>query len=138
MPVTPELSEVMGSSSLGPGLSVPTKTRIGLFARAPCQRGGETLDCATYQFHQSMSPDALAKVFESLQNGVAGLSALREAGPRYRDYEMLVQVTLETSTMLPHELIQTRSMHGTAELNGAVITTTDIERRHSTFVYDGK
>jgi hypothetical protein len=45
---------------------------------------------------------------------------------------------MEAGTMLPHEFIQTRSMHGTAELNGDVITTTDIERRHSTFVYDDK
>ena len=62
-------------------------------------------------------------------------AAVPTLGPR--DLEQIIRVTVETATMLPHEALQTRTMHGTVVVNGTPAKTTTFESRRSRFTYDG-
>ena len=55
-----------------------------------------------------------------------------------QNLEHVVRVTLETATMLPHDALETNSLHGTIVVNGSSVGMTVSDRRHSRFIYDSQ
>ena len=126
-----DATEITGATALYPGVTIPTKETISLISRAKCSRGGEPRDCATWEHRSRIDRTGLDGSMTSLLEGAAGFPA----NVQFRDYELVVRVTLEIHTMLPHELTRTRTMHGVVELDGRSRLATDIERRRSQFSY---
>jgi hypothetical protein len=114
------------------GVMVPTRVTLDVIERVQCMRDGEPQACATYELRSSMDRDALKQIFDRMQAGAAELSQFSMTGV---DYEGITRVTLETATMLPHAFVQTRTMHGTASVNGRTVTTSDFESLSSRFTY---
>ncbi|HUQ89523.1 MAG TPA: hypothetical protein VM096_18310 [Vicinamibacterales bacterium] len=126
-----EAREITGAIALYPGVMAPTKETISLIGRATCLRGGKPRDCATWEHRSRIDRASLDPALKSLIDTRAGLPA----NFQFRDHELVVRVTLEIQTMLPHELTRTRTMHAVAELNGRSSLATETERRHSQFTY---
>ena len=74
--------------------------------------------------------DGLTALTTSAQHGATRVPG---AAFEFTDYEMVLRVTMELDTMLPHELVPTRSMHREVDVDGRPVHMTDVERRCSTF-----
>jgi len=129
---TQALFETASSDQVIPGIEVPTKRTIEVVEHLSCLRAGTNYDCVTIEMRTSMDGVALKSILERLRRA-GGMSAL---SLEPRDYEQLARVTLETSSMLPHDLLHTRTTRGTTVVSGNPVTTTDFESRHSRFTYD--
>jgi hypothetical protein len=129
--LTDEGTEITGAIALYPGVMVPTKETTSLISRAKCSRGGEPRDCATWEHRSRIDRAGLDPALKSVLASRTGWPA----NVQFRDYELVVQVTLEIQTMLPHELTRTRTMHGVVELSDRSSLMTESERRRSQFTY---
>jgi hypothetical protein len=123
--------ETSGTDQIMPGIEVPTKRTIEVVGRSRCTRGGGDYECITVEMRTSMDGVAMKAIFDALRQA-AGPQALAS---QPLDFEQLVRVTLETATMLPHDSLETRTMHGTSLSNGNSAATTDFESRGSAFTY---
>jgi hypothetical protein len=132
MSLTPESAETTGEAAIAPGMTVPTKVTVSVISRDKCTRALEQRDCVTYEYRSRIDRAGLDAAMKSI---LEGATARPNVPVQYRDYEEVMRVTLETKTMLPHDFIHTRTMHGMAELNGRSSLTTDKERRRSQFTY---
>jgi hypothetical protein len=132
MPLKNETLEYNGEVALEPGFTVPTTGTVSMISRAKCSRGREPRDCATFEYRSRIDRAGMEAATKLLFEGA---TARPKTAMHYRDYEMVIRVTLETQTMLPHEFTRTRTMHGVVEFDGRSSLTTDSERRHSQFTY---
>jgi len=135
MPSSMEPVEVTGAAPLLPGLMVPTHTRLSVANRGPCARARETFTCATFEMKTVIDSEALATLNAHLQKDSP--SVLPLAGTPL-ELEQVTRVTMETGTMLPHEMLETRMTRLRVDANGQSRTTRDAESRRSIFVYDLK
>jgi hypothetical protein len=95
-----------------------------------CNRGRETLDCATYEVPIQVDGSDVGAEAQSMFGDLPPGVKL-ELG----DYKELLSVTLEIKTMLPHEFTRTRTARIVIQRDGQSAKMITIERRHSRFTY---
>jgi hypothetical protein len=99
--------------------------------RAPCSRSGTVRECVTYEITTQRDRDQLANFAKALQDsgidGFADAALIAELKTE--------RVTLEASTMLPHELAITRSVVTAVQEDGRVVPKINLERIRSVFSY---
>ena len=109
----------------------PSTISRRMIGRMPCSRLATTQECGIYEITIRRDRDQLADFARALKE--SGASA-------FADTELLEetkteQVSLESSTMLPHELTITRTLRATIQLGGQTVPKIDTERVHSVFTY---
>lgn len=124
--------ELASSERLPPGVDVPTTRTIEIVERVRCLRAKTLYDCLTIEMRVALDRAAMKSVLDKVFQSAGQL------GPRIQpsDYSHVVRVTLETATMLPHVALETHSIHGTADVNGASSTIVESETRRSQFTYE--
>jgi len=129
IPVAPV--ETTEPTMMFPGLVVDGKVRLTA-TRGPCMRGTSTLECVTFEKTKTLDREILSQVRERLVQASPGamLAAVEPV-----EVQELVRVTLETATMLPHEVVIQRQ-GSRRETTGERRLSKDLERRRSTFVYE--
>jgi hypothetical protein len=99
--------------------------------RSACSRSGIPRECVTYEITTQRDHDQLANFARVLKdsgaNGLADTELLEEIKTE--------QVTLEASTMLPHECAITRSVVTAVQEDGRVVPKINLERVRSVFSY---
>ena len=80
----------------------------------------------------SFDPEALAAVVDSLQKDSPFV--LPSVTPL--ELEEVIRVTMETGSMLPHEILVTRMTRMRMDVSGETLTNRDAYSRRSIFVYD--
>ena len=113
------------TQNLAPGIALPARTTLELIERVSCTRG-EARECVTYQYTMRIDGNAWAGAMKSLGSSTP---------MRPQDYEMMIRVTLESATMLPHELVATQSQGTIVEANGRTVRAHHLERRTSRYTY---
>jgi len=109
----------------------PSTISRRVLRRSPCARSGIVRECVTYEITTQRDHDQLANFAKALQDsGIGGLA----------DAELIEelkteQVTLETSTMLPHEFAVTRSVVTAVQEDGRMVPKMNLERVRSVFSY---
>ena len=80
----------------------------------------------------SFDPEALAAVVDSLQKDSPFV--LPSVTPL--ELEEVIRVTMETGSMLPHEILVTRMTRMRMDVSGETLTNRDAYSHRSIFVYD--
>jgi hypothetical protein len=109
----------------------PSTMSRRMIGRTPCPRLDTIRECGTYEIAIRRDRDQLAKFAEALKN--SGASAF--ADTELLEETKIEQVTLESSTMLPHEFTTTRMLRAQIRQDGQTIPKIDTERVHSVFTY---
>jgi hypothetical protein len=109
----------------------PSTISRRMIGRMPCSRLATIHECGIYEITIRRDRDQLADFARALKDSGAAAFA---------DTELLEetkteQVSLESSTMLPHELTITRTVRATIQLGGQTVPKIDTERVHSVFTY---
>jgi hypothetical protein len=136
MPSSMEPTEVTGSAPLLPGVAVATRTTLSVTNRRSCARGLETFTCATFEMKTVFDREGLAALVARLKTDSP--IALPSAVVAPLEFEEVIRVTMETGTMLPHEMLLTRLSRIQVSVNGESRTSRDMESRRSVFVYDAE
>jgi len=109
----------------------PSTISRRMVGRSPCSRSGIPRECVTYEITTQRDHDQLANFAKALQDSGAGGLADAELIEEMKTE----QVTLEASTMLPHEFAVTRSVVTAVQEDGRVVPTINLERIRSVFSY---
>jgi hypothetical protein len=109
----------------------PSTISRRMIGRMPCPRLATIQECGIYEITIRRDRDQLANFARALKE--SGASA-------FADTELLEetkteQVSLESSTMLPHEFTITRTLRATIQLGGQTVPKIDTERVRSVFTY---
>jgi hypothetical protein len=121
----------MGPQLIPIGQQAPSTVSTRMVGRTACSRSGTLRECAIFEITTQRDHDQLAYVAKALKDSGAGGLADAELLEEMKTE----QVTLESSTMLPHEFTITRGLVTTAQENGQAIPKIDLERIRSVFSY---
>jgi hypothetical protein len=127
--------EIPGFDQIVPGVEMPATRIIEILERTRCVRVGTPYDCLTLQMRISVTDtSAMRATLEGLFQAATAEIPLVQP----ENLEHVVRVTLEMATMLPHDALETNSVHGTIVVNGSPVGMTVSDRRHSRFIYDSQ
>jgi hypothetical protein len=129
----PIVARVEQPVPLFPGMMVPMNVRVGLERLVPCSRRNERLTCAVVAYHAEVDQDALEPLFRRVLAGTPGLADLKI--DRF-DVVTDTRATLETLTMLPHEVSTARTVEMNAAEKGQAMSIRQAERRAFRFRYE--
>lgn len=121
-----------GQAPVPGGGTVPSKIAVAAVGRPGCTRDGKPQECVTLEYQMSIDGLQMAAALKAALAGQTGARAI----PVYMDYERLIRVTLETTTMLPHELTMTQRSRQERDENGARSVLGDFTRRVTRFEYE--
>jgi hypothetical protein len=114
-------------------VTAPSHSRISVTNRGPCERTGETFTCATFEMKTVVDSEALATLTARLQKDSP---MVLSSGVMPLELEEVIRVTMETGTMLPHEMVLTRVTRLRVTVSGESGIERDAESRRSVFVYE--
>lgn len=118
--------------AIGPKVKIPMKLELRMISKAACLRGSGRYECAVFQMTSRPDPKAMESWVQQLATG-AFPGAEKVKFERYGALTVL-DVTLETGTMVPHEFSLVRTSEIAMQLPRMEITQSD---RHSLkFNYD--
>jgi hypothetical protein len=132
MPSSMDPMEVTGSARALPGLTVATHTRLSVTNRRSCTRAGQSLTCATFEMKTVLDSEALAELTARL---LKDAPIVPKPTIKPLELEEVIRVTMETGTMLPHEMLLTRMSLMRVDADGQSRTNRDAESRRSVFAY---
>ena len=132
MPSSMNPTAVTASGPMLPGVNVTSRTWLSVTNQRSGDRACGTFTCATFEMKTSFDPEALAAVVDSLQKDSPFV--LPSVTPL--ELEEVIRVTMETGTMLPHEILVTRMTRMRMDVSGETLTNRDAYSRRSIFVHD--
>ena len=115
---------------VAPDVSIPAVAWQGVTGRLPCTRGDDMKDCVTLEIRQTLPSEGL----DALMNYATRAASATSPG-RLTFYETVHRATLETDTMLPHEVSITQTMRRVVNVDGRGVTREDLERRTMRYMY---
>ena len=102
-----------------------------MIGRTTCSRLEVSRECGIYEITTRRDRDQLVNLAKALTNsGAAG-----SANVTWLEETKTEQVSLESSTMLPHDYIITRTLTATKQQNGLTVPMINVERIHSVYTY---
>jgi hypothetical protein len=109
----------------------PSTISRRMVGRTSCSRSGIARECVIYEITIQRDHDQLAGFANALKNSGVGAIADAELLEEMRTE----QITLESSTMLPHEFTVMRSVVTTVREDGRIVPKINLERIRSVFSY---
>ena len=126
----PKPIEGRSAVRVAPDVSIPAVAWQGVTGRLPCTRGDAMRDCVTLEIRQTLPPEGLEALMNYATRGVNATSP-----GRLTFYETVHRATLETDTMLPHEVSITQTMRRVVNVDGRGVTVEVLERRTMRYMY---
>jgi hypothetical protein len=120
-----------GKAPVPGGGDVPSKITLAVVDRPRCERAGKPQECLTFEYQTTVDGEQMAAALKAALGTETGFPV-----PVYMDFERIVRVTLETATMLPHEITITQRSRQERDENGVRVTLRDSTRRVARFAYE--
>ena len=115
-----------------PGMTIPMRISGGIVEKTTCQRGGETVGCVVAEMRSVIDPSAMEALLGRLLKGMSEAQAMRL---RRFDVTTSTRLRMETRTMVPHELLVSRTVEMVMETGQRTVSGKQMDRRTSRFSY---
>jgi hypothetical protein len=101
----------------------------------PCRRAGKDRQCAEVEMRSTTDPEDTKKMIESVLSKLSGGEMPPIPPFKTLEVENTILLVTEPDGLVPHAYTVTRSMRGTAEIEGEVQSLRQVDETRVTYTY---
>jgi hypothetical protein len=118
-----------------PSEKVPVRYRVGFLQEVACRADAAPASCVQVEARVRPDPEALARMRERWASAAAEAAGAPSASVTAFDFEILISVILEPSTMVPHEFRTRQATTAETTVDGTSGVDERLDETVTTFLY---